>query len=287
MGARIRATAWLAVAARSSALAVCLAVVALYGAPFVAAAPTQSPYGVYVQDDAGVISEDVEQRLFERAKWLHRRTGTAQVGVVTVTADELGDRTIEEYAVARFRAMGLGGKDRNDGVLLLYTATEPPHVRIELGYGLEGRITDGKAGAILDQLFVPGMRDGNLNRAFEGTQSALVTEAAAEYGIDSTEIPGAGQSDFGGNAGYGGNGAADSGLAGWFASLPGYAKLGFGIGIVLLFVLDFKLTGGAITFGLLNLLGRRGSGGGWGGRGGGRGGFGGGGGSSGGGGASR
>ncbi|MFC5470678.1 TPM domain-containing protein [Cohnella suwonensis] len=221
-------------------------------------------YGVYVQDEAGILPRQTKDELYGRAVWLHEQTGTAQVGVVTVKS--LKGRTLEEVAVARFRSMGLGDKERNDGVLLLYEA-ETRHVRIEVGYGLEGRITDGKAGAILDRYFVPNRDAGRLDVAFSQTQGALVGETAAEYGLDASgSVEGVPPLSYGNDDGF-------------FQGMPGYVKFILGIGIVLLLVLDFKLTGGAFTFFLLNMFGRRGGGGGGGGRGGG--------GSSGGGGASR
>ncbi len=227
------------------------------------AAQGYSAYGVYVQDEADLLSLQAKEEFYRRALWLNQQTGTAQVGIVTVQS--LDNKTLEDFAVSRFREMGLGGKERNDGVLLLYNA-EDGHVRIEVGYGLEGRIPDGKAGAILDQYFVPNRDTGQLELAFSQTQSALINEIAAEYGLDPAGI----------TEGITLPPVQDS--SGFFANIPGYMKLILGIGVVFLIFLDFKFTGGAITFGILSLLGRRGGGGG-GGRGGG--------GSSGGGGASR
>jgi uncharacterized protein len=231
------------------------------------AAQGDSVYGVYVQDEANVISLPTKNELYSRAIWLHDKTGTAQVGIVTV--DSLNNQTIEDYAVTRFRKMGLGDKERNDGVLLLYSAADR-HVRIEVGYGLEGRIPDGKAGAILDQYFVPNRDAGRMDLAFSQTQSALINEVAAEYGLDTSGITDGGITS-----------PPVQDTTGFFNNMPGYVKILLGIGVVFLIFLDFKFTGGAVTFAIMNLIGRRGSGGG--GRGGGRGG----GGSSGGGGASR
>jgi len=237
--------------------------------PGFVSAQTQPDYGIYVSDGADVIAPRTESELYARALWLKENTGTAQVGVVTVRS--LEGRTIEEQAVSVFRKLGLGGRERNDGVLLLYSAEEG-RVRIEVGYGLEGRIPDGKAGAMLDDYFVPYRDAGDLDRAFSLTQSAIVREAAAEFGLDATNV----------TEGLPAPSAGPGSGEGWFAGLPGYMKLLIGLAVVFLIILDFKLTGGAITFSLLNLLGRRGGGSG-GGFGGGKGG----GGSSGGGGASR
>jgi uncharacterized protein len=257
----------------AACLAALLLLVSAAGAAW--ASPADSRYGVYVQDEAGVLSAQTRDALYRQAIWLYEQTGSAQVGVVTV--QELGGRTLEEYAVERFRDMGLGSAERNDGVLLLY-AKQENRVRIEVGYGMEGRITDGKAGAILDRYFVPNRDAGLLDDAFFQTQSALIIEMAAEYGIDASSVIGSGQlppPDY----------VGDAEGAGFWNSLPWPVKVIGGAAVIMLIVLDFKFTGGAVTYTLLNMLGRGrgGSGrGGWGGRGG-RGG----GGSSGGGGASR
>jgi uncharacterized protein len=226
-------------------------------------------YGVYVQDEAGVLSPQTEADLYRQAVWLHEQTGTAQIGVVT--SPGLAGQTLEDYAVAKFRQLGLGDKARNDGVLLFYTK-EGNHVRIEIGYGMEGRIPDGKAGAILDQYFVPNLTAGKPDTAFMQTQTALIREMAAEYGVDasslgSSDMPAPNYQDNGGTV---------------WSSVPWYLK-GFAVAVLLVLVfLDFKFTGGAVTYAILSMLGRRGS------SSGGRGGGGrGGGGSSGGGGAGR
>ncbi len=235
------------------------------------AAIGDSRYGVYVVDEAQVISAKAKNRLYGSARWLRDQTGSAQVGVVTVPS--LEGTTLEQLAVDTFRKLGLGSSQRNDGVLLLYSAADK-HVRIEVGYGLEGRIPDGKAGAILDQYFVPNRDAGLLDAAFTQTQSAIILEVAAEYGIDATgrieDIAPLIPQQSGGGEGF-------------FASMPLFVKALLGLGVVLLIVLDFKFTGGAVTWAILSMAGRRGGGGGGGRIGGGRGG----GGSSGGGGASR
>lgn len=225
-------------------------------------------YGVYVVDEANVISEQTRLLLYNRAAWLQEQTGSAQVGVATVAS--LEGTTLEQLAVDTFRKLGLGSGERNDGVLLLYAA-EDNRVRIEVGYGMEGRIPDGKAGSILDRHFVPNRDAGQLDEAFVQTQSALIGEMAAEYGIELTDSIGDYESQ---------QPAANADMGNWFTDMPLYMKAVLGIGVVFLIVLDFKFTGGAVTWAILNMIGRKGGGGG---RGGARGG----GGSSGGGGASR
>ena len=56
-------------------------------------------------------------------------------------------------------------------------------VRIEVGYGLEGRIPDGKAGRILDDQAIPYLKQNQPNQAVINTYEILVNEVAAEYGV--------------------------------------------------------------------------------------------------------
>ena len=74
--------------------------------------------------------------------------------VVVVTVNDLSRMEIEEYALNLFRNWGIGDREKNNGVLILVNkesliANQRGRIRIEVGYGLEGAITDGKAGAIL------------------------------------------------------------------------------------------------------------------------------------------
>ena len=80
-------------------------------------------------------------------KTLEKQTG-AQIVVVTV--QNLEGQSLEEYATELFRNYGIGDKEKNNGVLLL-CAYEERQFRIEVGYGLEGTLTDGKTGRIQDE----------------------------------------------------------------------------------------------------------------------------------------
>ena len=73
---------------------------------------------------------------------------TAQVAVLTI--ETIGERTIEEFANEAFRQFGIGSEKEDNGVLLVIAMNERK-IRIEVGYGLECRIPDGKAGRILDE----------------------------------------------------------------------------------------------------------------------------------------
>ncbi|MEN8698158.1 TPM domain-containing protein [Bacillus infantis] len=208
---------------------------------------------IYVQDFADVLSPEQENEIRSLGRSLEDRT-TAQVAVLTV--ETTGGRPIEEYANLAFRQYAIGSAEENNGVLLVL-AVKDKKARIEVGYGLEGRIPDGKAGRILDEVTFPRLEAGQPGQAVLDTYKTLAGEAAAEYG------QGQGRAQPAGDQGTG---------------IPSWLLFIIIVGVI---VLDFMFFGGTLTYLLLSVISRGG------GRGGGGGPRGGGGGSSGGGGASR
>ena len=218
-----------------------------------------APVGdIYVQDFAHVLNETEKAELLNLGRSIEDQT-TAQVAVLTVPT--IGDRTIEEFSTAAFRQYGIGNKKANNGVMLILSMKERK-VRIEVGYGLEGRIPDGKAGRILDDYAIPYLKNQQPNKAVTETYKALSNEVFAEYGKEGQQNP---QQTTTNTEGSG------VGIPAWLLIIV----------VVVVIFLDFKFFGGTLTYLLLSLLSRgRGGGGGGGSRGGG-------GGSSGGGGAGR
>jgi uncharacterized protein len=80
--------------------------------------------------------------------------------VVVATIDSLGGEAIEPYANRLFRAWGLGQKQENNGLLLL-VAKNDRKVRIEVGYGLEGVMTDAASKLIIEDTIIPAFRRGD------------------------------------------------------------------------------------------------------------------------------
>jgi uncharacterized protein len=218
-----------------------------------------APVGdIYVQDFANVLSEPERAELRRMGRALEDQT-TAQVAVLTV--DTIGEQTIEQFANEALRQYGIGGAETNNG-LLLVLSTNDRLIKIEVGYGLEGRIPDGKAGRILDQYAIPFLQNDQPNKAIIETYKALAGEVLAEYGETGLQAGEAVPQP-----------ASSEGI-----KIPSWLLI---IIVVVVVFLDFKFFGGALTYLLLSVLSRsRGGGGGGGPRGGG-------GGSSGGGGASR
>ena len=104
-----------------------------------------------VVDQAGILSPAVKAEL-ETALAAHENNTTNQVVVVTLKT--LGGVNISDYSLKLGRYWGIGQKDKNNGVLLV-VAPNDRRVRIEVGYGLEGTITDAFCEVIIDNYIVP------------------------------------------------------------------------------------------------------------------------------------
>ncbi len=252
-----------------------LAIFALSFASNIVHADIPEPRGdIYVQDYAGILSEQQKQELNSLGRKLEDQT-KAQIAVLTV--DSLDGSSPEDYALEAFRKYGLGDKELDNGVLLLMAFEEndaDKSARIEVGYGLEGALPDGKVGRILDEYTMPYWKNGQPDQAIIHTYKQLFNVVSAEYGLDETA-----DSDIGSGIVNDPNSIdQDSGgMAAWKKFLIA--------GIVIIFIIiDLTFFGGTFTYMLLHILSAiarsRGGGGGGGPRGGG-------GGSSGGGGASR
>ncbi|HYY52791.1 MAG TPA: TPM domain-containing protein [Myxococcales bacterium] len=142
----------------------------------------------YVVDRAKVVDPGVRQQLLDLASRLDH-AGIAQLAVLTVTPEIVGDDSIEDFAAETFRKWGLGhGKKKADGVLIVIEPGPPGqrHTKVEVGYGLEGVLPDGKVGALYDRYARPHiLRNEYGNAALKLSQAiAGVLDADAAAGGD-------------------------------------------------------------------------------------------------------
>ena len=144
---------------------VALALVALLSGAAARAAEFPAPVG-RVNDFAALLTPAQRRSLESQLNDLERAT-SAEVAVVTVRS--LDGRGVEEYATALFTQWGIGKKDADNGVLIL-VAVDDRAMRIEVGYGLEGVLPDGLAGAVIRETFLPRFRDNDYRTGvLEGT----------------------------------------------------------------------------------------------------------------------
>ncbi len=135
-----------------------MAAVALLGAAVCAAAPVFPALSGRVVDQAGILPPAARAELEEMLA-AHERAGSNQVVVVTV--DSLQGYAIEDFGYQLGRHWGIGQEGRDNGIVLLI-APQEREVRIEVGYGLEGVLTDALANNIIRSVILPRFRAGDM-----------------------------------------------------------------------------------------------------------------------------
>ena len=132
-----------------------------------------------VVDGADMLSASAEQRIAE-ASAAHEQATTNQVVVATVP--DLQGYSIEEYGYQLGRHWGIGQKDKNNGVVLLIAQAERK-VRIEVGYGLEGELTDAIASNIINTVITPAFKGARFDAGAEQGTAAIIAALGGKYAM--------------------------------------------------------------------------------------------------------
>lgn len=219
----------------------------------------------YVEDYANVVSPANEQSLNGILQELEQKTG-AQYIILTV--ETTGGLPIEQFSIELAEKWKLGQKGKDNGMLFVI-AVKDREYRFEVGYGLEGFITDQYCGRIGREVLVPYLKKGDYSTGIYQANAQIAQKIAAESGVTLSGMPKLAQAP---------QGRLSSGLPCCCAFLPFLIILlllgGLGRGMGWWFFLPFMLGG----FGSPRGYGRSGSygggsfGGGFGGFGGGLGG---------------
>jgi uncharacterized protein len=131
-----------------------------------------------VVDQANIISVQNRNDLEAKLKDLENKSG---IQLVVATVKSLGGSDVETYANELFRNWKLGEAKKNNGIVLLVAPTEHK-VRIEVGYGLEGTLTDALASVIISSAIVPRFKandfTGGIERGVDGIFSVLSGDTA-------------------------------------------------------------------------------------------------------------
>ena len=147
----------------------------------VAQAPRPQPTG-FINDYAGVLDAGVSRQLEALAVELKQKT-KAEVAVAVISSLE-GD-SIESYANVLAEEWGVG--DAEDRGALLLLSIENRRMRIEVGYGLEPILPDGRAGEIREQMR-PALQAGDYNRAVTIGFLGIAQIVAADAGVSLTGV---------------------------------------------------------------------------------------------------
>src|SRR5262245_26299169 len=128
-----------------------LALVPLLTAGACAAQPNFPQLSGRVVDEAGVLSVDTQSKLTQLLAQEEKQT-TNQIVVVTLKS--LQGQTIENYGYQLGRHWGIGQKGKNNGTLIIVAPAEHA-ARIEVGYGMEGVLTDAASRLVIDRYMLP------------------------------------------------------------------------------------------------------------------------------------
>lgn len=156
----------------------------------------------YVTDNANMIDQSYEAKITQLAGAIEKET-TVQIAVVTI--ESLEGESMEMYAVKLFEKAGIGKKDKDNGLIII-VAKESHDYRFEVGYGLEGTITDSMKVNIGDRIIVPNFRNGDYGKGIYESMlvvqelltgnEEVISQYSMKQGGGSTEQNGGDSGDF-------------------------------------------------------------------------------------------
>ena len=123
-----------------------------------------------ITDNAQLLSPTVSQSLSESLKAHEDHTGN-QIAVLTIPT--IDGESIEDYAVEVFDSWKLGQKGKDNGILIVVVPNDR-RMRIEVGYGLEGTLTDGMAGQIIRTVMTPKFKNGDYDGGITDGVKAVI-----------------------------------------------------------------------------------------------------------------
>ena len=134
------------------------------------------PVGM-VNDFAGLL-DPAERRQLENKLRNYRDTTTNVIAIATLA--DLHGQDIQQVGTQLFNDWRMWHEERYNGVLILITPNERK-VRIEVGYGLEGAITDAMSGQIIRNIITPAFRQGNFYGGLDEATSVMIELAEGEF----------------------------------------------------------------------------------------------------------
>jgi uncharacterized protein len=147
--------------------------------PWVANAQPQIPEhnGRWVHDEANILSVQVTQRL-ESILQSERDSTSNQIAVLIISS--LEGESLEEYSLRVAEKWRLGKSNKDNGVLL-FISKDDKKMRIEVGYGLEGALTDAMSSRIIRNEIAPRFRQGDYDGGVQAGIVAIIQAIKGEY----------------------------------------------------------------------------------------------------------
>ncbi|MDE1533286.1 TPM domain-containing protein [Pseudomonas carnis] len=129
-----------------------------------------------VVDSAQMIDPAVREQLTQQLQALEQTSGDQ---LVVVTVPDLQGVPIEDYGYQLGRQWGIGQKGKDNGALLI-VARDDRQLRIEVGYGLEGVLTDAQSWVIINQVILPKFKVGNFSQGISDGVAAMIQVVGGE-----------------------------------------------------------------------------------------------------------
>ncbi len=131
----------------------------------------------FVNDFAGMLTGEERVMLESKLAAFEKETSN-ELAVVTIP--NLGGDTVENYAVKLFEEWKIGKAKKDNGVLLL-VSRDDRKVRIEVGYGLEGALTDAQSYWIIHDVITPNFKEGKYYAGLDGAATNIIAATRGEY----------------------------------------------------------------------------------------------------------
>jgi len=138
----------------------------------------------YINDYADLIDDEVESNI--RKVNLNYENTEEKPQIVVVTVPNMQGLDENTYSVELFEKWGIGNDEYDNG-LLVFLSLEERKIKIEVGYGIEGAITDAEAGRILDAS-TDYLSEGDYSAGLENIFFQLASRVNEEYGYDDDVI---------------------------------------------------------------------------------------------------
>ncbi len=134
----------------------------------------------FINDYAKILDTSWIQTQEANLSTFEKQTG-AEISIVTIPT--LNDEPIENYAVKLFEEWKIGKKGKDNGILILIAQAEHG-IRLEIGYGLEGTITDADSSRIIQEQMIPKMKMNNPTGALDAAIQELTAQIKGETSDD-------------------------------------------------------------------------------------------------------
>jgi uncharacterized protein len=139
----------------------------------------------HVNDYAGMISQETRLKIENELRAFEQSDSTQ---IVILTVPSLEGEVIEQFSIKVAEAWKIGQKGKDNGAILL-VSLQDRKIRIEVGRGLEGKLTDLMAGRIVNFVINPRFKRNDFDGGFIAATQALIDATRGEFKVDETKAP--------------------------------------------------------------------------------------------------